>query len=143
MYFKKPHNLILTLLFVILIYLTVVPMITIIIDTFTVHQSELMRIKGSKVGSFTLYHWTKVLFSSISRKVFYEPFLNTIIVALGTCLVAIIIGGAVAWLITRTDMKYKGIISTLFIFPYIMPSWTLAMAWMNLFKNSQIGRAHV
>lgn len=139
MYFKKPHNLILTLLFVILIYLTVVPMITIIIDTFTVHQSELMRIKGSKVGSFTLYHWTKVLFSSISRKVFYEPFLNTIIVALGTCLVAIIIGGAVAWLITRTDMKYKGIISTLFIFPYIMPSWTLAMAWMNLFKNSLVG----
>lgn len=139
MYFKKPHNLILTLLFVILIYLTVVPMITIIIDTFTVHQSELMRIKGSKVGSFTLYHWTKVLFSSISRKVFYEPFLNTIIVALGTCLVAIIIGGAVAWLITRTDMKYKGVISTLFIFPYIMPSWTLAMAWMNLFKNSLVG----
>ncbi|NCD05051.1 MAG: iron ABC transporter permease [Spirochaetia bacterium] len=141
MYFKKPHNVILTLLFIILIYLTIIPMITIIVDTFTVHQSELMRIKGSKVGSFTLYHWSKVLFSSISNKMFYQPLFNTMIVALGTCLVSILVGGTVAWLITRTDMKYKTIISTLFIFPYIMPSWTLAMAWLNFFKNPLVGGA--
>jgi iron(III) transport system permease protein len=36
-------------------------------------------------------------------------------------------------------MRYKGAISTLFIFPYIMPSWTLAMAWLNFFKNSRVG----
>ncbi|MGD1823669.1 MAG: ABC transporter permease [Pleomorphochaeta sp.] len=141
MYFKKPHNIILTSLFIVLIYLTIIPMITIIIDTFTVHQSELMRIKGSKVGSFTLYHWSKVFFSSISEKMFYQPLLNTIVVALGTCFVAILIGGVVAWLITRTDMKFKTIISTLFIFPYIMPSWTIAMAWLNFFKNPLVGGA--
>ncbi len=136
---KKPHNVILVSLAFILTYLTVIPMITIILDTFTVHQSELMRVKGAKVGDFTLYHWTKVLFSSASRKIFYEPFINTMVVALGTCLIAILLGGLVAWLVTRTNIKYKGIISTLFIFPYIMPSWTLAMAWLNFFKNSRVG----
>ncbi|MCF7946207.1 MAG: iron ABC transporter permease [Spirochaetia bacterium] len=140
-FIKKPHNIILVSLAFILIYLTVIPMITIILDTFTVHQAELMRVKGSQVGDFTLYHWTKVLFSSASRKIFYEPFLNTIYVAFGTCFIAITLGGMVAWLVTRTNMRYKGIISTLFIFPYIMPSWTLAMAWLNFFKNSLVGGA--
>ncbi len=140
-FLKKPQNVILLSLAFILVYLTVVPMITIILDTFTVHQSELMRVKGSKVGDLTLYHWGKVLFSSSSKKIFYEPFLNTLIVSLGTCFVAIGLGGLVAWLVTRTNIRFKGIISTLFIFPYIMPSWTLAMAWLNFFKNSRVGGA--
>jgi len=140
-FLKKPHNIILVSLAFILIYLTVIPMMTIILDTFTVHQSELMRVKGAKVGDFTLYHWGKVLFSPASRKIFYEPFINTMIVAAGTCLIAILTGGLVAWLITRTNIRYKGLISNLFIFPYIMPSWTLAMAWLNFFKNSRVGGA--
>ncbi|MGH4037495.1 MAG: ABC transporter permease [Sphaerochaeta sp.] len=141
MYFKKPHNIILVILSLVLIYLTVIPLFSIVGDTFKVHQAELMRIQGSKVGDFTLYHWQKVLFSSISEKMFYQPLWNTIVVALGTCLVSLIIGGLFAWLITRTDMKYKNLVSTLFIFPYIMPSWTLAMAWLNFFKNSLVGGA--
>ncbi|WP_020612691.1 ABC transporter permease [Sediminispirochaeta bajacaliforniensis] len=140
-FLKKPHNVILVSLAVILIYLTVVPMLTIMMDTFTVHQAELMRVKGARVGDFTLYHWTKVLFSSAGKKIFYEPFLNTMLVAFGTCFIAILLGGTVAWLVTRTNMRFKGVISTLFIFPYIMPSWTLAMAWLNFFKNSLVGGA--
>ncbi len=138
-FIKKPHNVILVSLAIILSYLTIVPMITIILDTFTVHQSELMRVKGAAVGDFTLYHWTKVLFSSASRKIFYEPFLNTMVVSFGTCFIAITLGGMMAWLVTRTNLRFKGILSTLFIFPYIMPSWTLAMAWLNFFQNSLVG----
>jgi len=140
-FIRKPHNVILVTLAVILFYLTIVPMITIILDTFTVHQSELMRVKGARAGDFTLYHWSKVLFSSASLKIFYEPFRNTLLVALGTCFISITLGGTVAWLVTRTDIRFKGVISTLFIFPYIMPSWTLAMAWLNFFKNSRVGGA--
>ncbi len=33
----------------------------------------------------------------------------------------------------------EAFISTVFIFPYIMPSWTLAMAWLNFFRNGLIG----
>jgi iron(III) transport system permease protein len=35
-------------------------------------------------------------------------------------------------------MPCKKFISTVFIFPYIMPSWSLAMFWVNFFKNSKI-----
>lgn len=138
-FIKKPHNIILVVLAVLLIYLTVIPLLSIVKDTITVHQSELMRIKGAKAGDITGYHWVKVLFSSSSRKLFYEPLMNTLVVAFGSCFVAILIGGMVAWLVTRTDIRYKNLISTLFIFPYIMPSWTLAMAWLNFFRNSLIG----
>ena len=54
---------------------------------------------------------------------------------------AILLGGSFAWIITRTNVKAKGFISTVFVFPYIMPSWTLAMAWLNFFKNSRVGGA--
>lgn len=50
-------------------------------------------------------------------------------------------GGGVAWLVTRSDMRWKPFVSTVFIFPYIMPSWTLAMAWLNFFRNRLIGGA--
>lgn len=139
-FIRKPHNIILVTLAVVLMYLTVIPLFTIIMDTFKVHSSELMRIKGSQVGDLTLYHWKQVLFNPAnSRKIFYEPFLNTMGISAGTCLFAILVGGAFAWLVTRTDIKYKNLISTLFIFPYIMPSWTLAMAWLNFFKNDLVG----
>jgi iron(III) transport system permease protein len=125
---------------IILTYLTVIPLFTIVMDTFKVHSSELMRIKGSQVGDLTLYHWKQVLFNKAnSGKIFYEPFVNTMGVSLGTCLFSITVGGLFAWLVTRTNIRYKNLISTLFIFPYIMPSWTLAMAWLNFFKNDLVG----
>ncbi|MEG0753630.1 MAG: iron ABC transporter permease, partial [Angelakisella sp.] len=139
-FIKKPHNIILVVLLVVLGYLTLIPLLSIIGDTVTVHQSELMRIKGAEVGDFTTYHWTKVLFDGMgSAKIFYEPFMNTLIISLGTCLISIVLGGLFAWLVTRTDIRFKSVISTVFVFPYIMPSWTLAMAWINFFKNDLVG----
>ena len=43
-----------------------------------------------------------------------------------------------AWFITRSNLPYKKFISTVFIFPYIMPSWSIAMFWENFFKNSNV-----
>ncbi|MBR1671942.1 MAG: iron ABC transporter permease, partial [Fretibacterium sp.] len=39
---------------------------------------------------------------------------------------------------TRSDLPAKKFISTVFVFPYIMPSWSMAMFWENFFKNTQI-----
>ena len=61
MFCRKPHNLILAFLFVALIVLTFLPLLSIVLDTFTVHTSEVMRIRGSHAGDWTLYHWRKVL----------------------------------------------------------------------------------
>ena len=56
--------------------------------------------------------------------------------ALVACLISLIIGGGIAWLITRSDFPAKKFISTVFVFPYIMPSWSIAMFWENFFKNN-------
>ncbi len=141
-YLKKPYNIILLVLVVVLAYLTLVPLVTIVMDTFTVHSSEVRMVKGSVKGDLTLYHWQKMFASGVtSQKTFYEPFLNTMVVAFLSCILAILIGGFFAWVVTRTNIKCKGFISTVFVFPYIMPSWTLAMAWLNFFRNSRIGGA--
>ena len=138
-YFQKPENIILVVLLIVLIYLTILPLFSIASDTFTVHSSEARRIRGSSAGDLTFYHWNYVFNSRASENLFYKPLLNTVLVSLATCAFALIVGGLFAWLITRTDMRFKKIVSTLIIFPYIMPSWTLAMAWLNFFKNKNIG----
>ena len=137
-FIKKPYNIILSVLLIVLGYLTLFPMLTMIKDTFTVHVSESMRLKQA-AGSWTLNHWFKVLFDPSSLSVFYKPFLNSLITSLGACLVALLFGGVFSWLITRTNIRWKKVLSSLFIFPYIMPSWTIALAWYNVFKNSVLG----
>ena len=137
-FIKKPYNIILSVLLIVLGYLTLFPMLTMIKDTFTVHVSESMRLKQA-AGSWTLNHWFKVLFDPSSLSVFYKPFLNSLITSLGACLVALLFGGVFSWLITRTNIRWKKVLSSLFIFPYIMPSWTIALAWYNVFKNYVVG----
>jgi len=141
-FIKKPHNVILVALTLALAYLTLFPLISLIRDTFIVHPSEIMSVKQSKVGDVTLFHWRKVfLDGERSLKLFYLPFWNTMKVSLFSSVIAIVLGGTVAWLVTRTNILFKKFISVVFIFPYIMPSWTLAMAWLNFFRNRLVGGA--
>jgi iron(III) transport system permease protein len=141
-FMRKPHNVILVVLAISLTFLTLVPLLSLIRDTLIVHPSELMSIRGSKVGDLTPFHWRKVfLDGETSQNLFYKPFWNTMYVSLWSCVVALVLGGSVAWLVTRSDLRWKSFISTAFIFPYIMPSWTLAMAWLNFFRNRLIGGA--
>lgn len=141
-YFTKPQNIILISLVGILAFLTMIPLLSLIRDTLTVHSSEIMSIPDSNVGDFTLHHWFKVFFDGEnSKNIFYTPLWNTIKISLGSCIIAIGFGGVVAWLVARSNIRFKSFISVVFVFPYIMPSWTLAMAWLNFFRNSHIGGA--
>ncbi|GHV95324.1 ABC transporter permease [Spirochaetia bacterium] len=141
-FFRKPHNVILVSLAVLLAFLTLFPLISLMRDTVIVHPSEVMAVRGAKVGELTSFHWKKVfLDGDTSLNIFYRPFWNTIYTSLWSCLVSLLLGGSVAWLITRSDMRWKSFVSVTFIFPYIMPSWTLAMAWRNFFRNHLIGGA--
>ena len=139
-FIKEPQNIILIVLFILMSFLTLLPLVSLIRDTLIAHPSELMSIKGAKAGDFTLFHWYKVFFDGKnSKNLFYSPFWNTVKVSIGSCVIAIGLGGTVAWLVARSDIRFKSIISTSFVFPYIMPSWTLAMAWLNFFRNAYIG----
>ena len=140
MFFRKPYNVILVVLFVALVLLTLLPLLSIVMDTVTVHSSEVMRIHGTHAGDFTDYHWRKVLMDGQnSINIFYKPLWNTIMISIATCVIAIGCGGGMAWLITRSDIRFKPLLSALFVVPYIMPSWTLALAWLDFFRNPLVG----
>ena len=51
---------------------------------------------------------------------------------------AILFGGVFAFLITRTNLSCRKYLSSIFIFPYIMPQWTLAVVWQNLFNSNAV-----
>lgn len=140
-YFSKPEHVILVILLIALFYLTIVPLFFIGADTLTVHAAEVRRIRGSSVGDFTFYHWEYVFNSTASSNLFYKPLLNTILVSIFSCAFALVVGGFFAWMVTRTNLRFRKPIATMMLFPYIMPSWTLAMAWLNFFKNKSIGGA--
>tara|TARA_A100001388_G_scaffold224079_1_gene174969 strand:- start:435 stop:2126 length:1692 start_codon:yes stop_codon:yes gene_type:complete len=108
-------------------------------ETFIVHPLERFQIPGSKVNDFTLAHWYRFFISESAYTFFYRPLVNTLIISFGLSFLALLIGGALAWLVVRTDMPLKETISNWAVVPYILPSWTLALAWISLFKNDRIG----
>ena len=139
-FLRKPQNIILILLVISLAYLVVWPLVNIFRDTFLVHPSEVSRVKQA-AGTFTTYHWTKVFASKDSFKTFVQPLINSVLCATLSCTIAILVGGLFAYLIIRTDMRGKKFCSSLFMLLYIMPAWTLAIAWTNFFKNQMVGGA--
>ncbi len=139
-YFSKPANVI-TLFFFVLLFITVcLPLLSLVRDSVIVHAGE-VRDVGAKAGSFTMYHWKTLLTEKMynySKITFWRPLFNSVLMALCSCVIAVGFGGVVAWLITRSDLPGKKFLSTIFVFPYIMPSWSIAMFWENFFKNSKI-----
>ncbi|MBQ8618214.1 MAG: iron ABC transporter permease [Clostridia bacterium] len=141
-FFSKPANVILVVFCVLLCMLTLYPLILLFLETITVHTGKEMRAVKLPAGSFSLYSLERIFLTSknsYSRLTFYEPLLNTLAVAITASLISILFGGIVAWLITRTNLKFKKFISTVFVFPYIMPAWTLATFWQTFFKNVNVG----
>jgi len=69
----------------------------------------------------------------------YTPLIHSMTIAIGATLLALLIGGSLAWLVVRTDMPGRKLVNQLAVIPYIMPSWTLAQAWLVLFKNRLSG----
>ena len=136
-FFSKPYNVLLVLFLVVLTFLVVIPLVSIVRDTFIVHSAEKSRVHQA-VGTFTTYHWKRLFASEFSKSLLWDPIRNSIVTGTWACVVSILIGGSFAWLVSRSDMRWKKLLTKLFIFPYIMPSWTLGLAWKNFFKNIEI-----
>jgi iron(III) transport system permease protein len=133
-----PSNIILLIYALVLAVLLFYPLILLIYSTFTVSSLTETQF-GVKKGEFTTLWWHRMIASEYSTLYFWKPLGNTILMSLIASIIAIIYGGVVAFFITRTNMKFKKVISSVFVFPYIMPSWTLAIFWKNLWQNPNIG----
>lgn len=143
-FFSKPANLILLLFLIVLVCLSLVPLVTMLSNMFTVHSGNEKKMTRQTVGSLTTWSFTK-LFEGGDWSIvnFWKPLGNSFIVALGSGLLGILIGGTVAWFVTRSDLKCKRFISSVFVFPYMMPAWTLALFWTNMFQNSKVGGGNI
>jgi iron(III) transport system permease protein len=136
---SRPHVILSLIMLVVIFYMVIIPLYRMIATTVTVSESDLRAIKDANVGEFTWYHWLRMLTSKIAMLMTFKPLLHSLTISLGATVIALAIGGLMAWLVVRTDVPGKGIINTLATIPYIMPSWTIAMAWTVLFKNQKSG----
>ena len=117
-YFSKPSNIIFIIFAILLTLTVVIPLVFLLYNTVLVHQGEARRL-GVAVGSLTLNHWYSIFFQSkynYAVTTFYKPLVNSVGMALVACLISLIIGGGIAWLITRSDFPAKKFISTVFVF---------------------------
>ncbi len=133
-------QIVLSVLFLVLLcYMVLVPLVVMVRETFTIHPMERFQIPGSRPGDLTTRHWQRMLTGEYAAGFFYRPLMNTLVISTTLAVLALAIGGALAWLVARTDMPMKKLLSNLAIVPYVMPSWALALAWITLFKNPRVG----
>lgn len=135
---KNPFNMVVLVSLIILFCLIIIPLLTMISSTFTLAQGELRRVQGH-VGDFTLYYWKYILTGTMANAVLWGPLKNSFICGFFTVLVSVPLGSVLAWLMIRTDIPGKKILGLLVTVPYMIPSWTKALAWLAMFRNSTSG----
>jgi len=137
-YLSKPQNAILLVLGIVLTFSTIAPMISILVDTVSVHPGSVDSHYTGLQEGYTFYNWIDLFTGRMAKINLWTPLLNSVILSVFSCIGAIAYGGMFAYLVTRTNMRCKQYLSSIFIFPYIMPQWTLAVIWQNLFDSNAI-----
>ena len=147
-FFSKSSNCIIVFFGIVLTITVIYPLFSMVKDSFTVQSvSEAKNINeiwdaAVKRGDFTFLQWPSLLFNKLtplySKNFFWIPLYRSVLMALIACTIAVVFGGNLAFFITRTNIPFKRFISTVFVFPYIMPSWSIAMFWENFFKNTNV-----
>ena len=143
-YFSKPANVITVVFLIILVLTVVLPLFTLLLGSFQYNTYEETIGTGAQEGELTFDHWLELLADKEydwAKNALWRPLGRSILMALLACLIAVVFGGVVAWFITRSDLPCKKFISAVFVFPYIMPSWSIAMFWENFFGSTKIGSA--
>jgi len=138
-YFNRSQNRLGLIILIMLIIFVVIPLCYVVYQSFVFGPSAKRLIPGAIPGHFTLYNWLRIFFSRISTSVLYIPFLHSFEIATGVTILSLTLGSILAWIVVRTDIQFKSFISSIIIIPYILPSWTPAMAWLVVFKNERIG----
>lgn len=131
-FLTSPVHLISTIVILFLIYTIIFPLGEIVINTLKIGR-------GEQAGEYTLSQWKEVFFSDISEALLYKPIGHTLSIGVSVSILALTLGIALAWVVTRTDIPFKRTIGFLVVLPYMFPSWFKAFAWTIVFKNERIG----
>src|SRR5690606_24400983 len=109
-------------------YMIIIPLYRMFETTLTWQMRDVSAVPGAGLGGFTLYHYARMVTGALSQIYLYTPLRHSLAIATGATLLALAIGGSLAWLVVRTDSPGRNIVNQLAVIPYIMPSWTLAQA---------------
>ena len=137
-WFSQPQNIILLLFGIVLTFSTVAPIVAIVQDTFKIHPGTIDQHLTGRATGYSVVNYIDLFTSRLAGTNLWKPLLNTVILSSLTCVISIVFGGLFAFLVTRTDMKFKKYLSSIFIFPYIMPQWTLAVVWQHMFYSNKV-----
>ncbi|MBD8006856.1 ABC transporter permease [Bacillus norwichensis] len=74
---------------------------------------------------------------------YLQPFINSLIVAIVSTGFALVLGIMISLAIKRYDFKFKGLISSLFLSPLIVPTLLLGIGLLILFSNLGVTNAYV
>ena len=135
---REPTSIIGIFLTIVFAYLILAPILSLLYDAIQVQFGD-QRRAGSPVGGLTSYYLNRTLFSPVSSDLFWEPLSHTLSISIGTILISLSVGCILAWLLGRTDLFGRRWFATALIVPYMLPSWTFALAWRTAFKNREVG----
>lgn len=88
-------------------------------------------------GEYTLANYTQVLFDPFG----YRVFMNTLLFAIGSTAMALVVGAPLAWSVARTDLPFRHSISFLLGMILVIPGFLQAMGWA-LMLSPNIGIAN-
>ncbi|MGH2429505.1 MAG: ABC transporter permease [Candidatus Limnocylindria bacterium] len=134
-----PQLALVVVLLALLAYVIVVPLASIAWTTLSWSTGDLRFSPNAIPGAFTLEHWQRVVAGPVSDALLWQPLLNTLLVGSIAALGAVALGAGIAWLVTRTDLPGRDRYRTLLVFPYMLPSLALALAWITIFRSGSIG----
>ncbi len=148
----NPFNVIVLITLIMLFIFIVVPLLTMVLNTFTVTRgsADMARLvdKTAKPGDFSTWAWQYLFGPDSFRSAgnlglkgtqFYtdllEPLFHSLTVGFFVTLISVPLGALMAWLIVRTDIPCKGLLSALILIPYMVPSWCKALSWLTVFRE--------
>ena len=137
---KNPTWILGLLLALVLTYLIAIPVVMLVFESIQVHSIDSGYFQ-QKTGTFTLNYFKRALSSKVASVLFLQPLLNTLMIAFVITLITTAVGFLLAWVLVRTDLKFKKLFSSLAVIPFMLPSWSYAAAWVTLFKNRKMAGA--
>ena len=135
----NPFNVIVMFTLILLFALIVIPLLAMVQNTFVVAKSELRSIPGASIGNYTLWYWKYLLASPLTETILWVPLRNSLIIGAFVTVISVPLGALMAWLMVRTDIPGKRLLSALILIPYMIPSWCKALSWMTVFRNPSMG----
>ena len=136
---SNPFNVIVFLCLIMLFCLIVIPLLTMVSNTFMVAKAELRQLPGQQIGDPTLFYWKYLFATVLGTSVFLPALGNSLMIGFFVTIISMPLGAVLAWLMVRSDIPGKKILSMLIVIPYMIPSWCKSLAWLAVFRNKTAG----